>query len=174
MRIELRQLSKSFDSVEAVDSVDLEIDDGEFVAFLGPSGCGKTTLLRSIAGLEQIDGGRVHIGEAVDRAGVMLRTGEGARLGWMTGCLAFVASIVFTAINFALVRASGTNIREILRQSMEKMPTQDPAARQVMEFLTSTSGLTIFIVVYVIFSFVVMSSLAAAGGALGAKVMEKE
>jgi hypothetical protein len=108
------------------------------------------------------------------RAGVMLRVGEGARLGWMTGCLGFVVSIVFTAINFALVRASGFNFREILRQSMEKMPAQDPAARQVMEFLTSTPGLAVFIVVYVVVSFAVMSGLAAAGGALSAKVMEKE
>jgi inositol-phosphate transport system ATP-binding protein len=51
VRIELRDLTKSFDSVNAVDGVDLEIDDAEFVAFLGPSGCGKTTTLLMIAGI---------------------------------------------------------------------------------------------------------------------------
>nr|WP_042185842.1 ABC transporter ATP-binding protein [Kibdelosporangium sp. MJ126-NF4]CEL16922.1 Glycerol-3-phosphate ABC transporter, ATP-binding protein UgpC (TC 3.A.1.1.3) [Kibdelosporangium sp. MJ126-NF4]CTQ91849.1 Glycerol-3-phosphate ABC transporter, ATP-binding protein UgpC (TC 3.A.1.1.3) [Kibdelosporangium sp. MJ126-NF4] len=48
--------------VRAVDSLDLEIVDGEFFALLGPSGCGKTTLLRTIAGLEQASEGSVSIG----------------------------------------------------------------------------------------------------------------
>ncbi|MET0234938.1 MAG: ABC transporter ATP-binding protein [Kibdelosporangium sp.] len=49
--------------VRAVDSLDLEIADGEFFALLGPSGCGKTTLLRTIAGLEPATSGTVSIGE---------------------------------------------------------------------------------------------------------------
>ncbi|WP_394617952.1 ATP-binding cassette domain-containing protein [Lentzea sp. JNUCC 0626] len=49
--------------VRAVDSLDLEIADGELFALLGPSGCGKTTLLRTIAGLEAATGGAVAIGE---------------------------------------------------------------------------------------------------------------
>src|ERR671914_3060896 len=61
--IRLERVTKLFDDVRAVDDVDLTIRDGEFMVLLGPSGCGKTTLLRSIAGLEQIDTGRVRIGE---------------------------------------------------------------------------------------------------------------
>jgi multiple sugar transport system ATP-binding protein len=61
--IHLEHITKLFKDVKAVDDVDLTIRDGEFMVLLGPSGCGKTTLLRSIAGLEQIDGGRVHIGD---------------------------------------------------------------------------------------------------------------
>ncbi|MFE6996914.1 ABC transporter ATP-binding protein [Microbacterium sp. NPDC057659] len=49
--------------VRGVDSMDVEIADGEFFALLGPSGCGKTTLLRSIAGLESITSGTLAIGE---------------------------------------------------------------------------------------------------------------
>src|ERR671914_916365 len=60
--IRLERVTKVFKQVHAVDQVDLTIADGEFMVLLGPSGCGKTTLLRSVAGLEQIDGGRVRIG----------------------------------------------------------------------------------------------------------------
>jgi multiple sugar transport system ATP-binding protein len=47
----------------AVDSLDLEIGDGEFLVLVGPSGCGKSTTLRMLAGLEPIDDGRVFIGD---------------------------------------------------------------------------------------------------------------
>jgi multiple sugar transport system ATP-binding protein len=47
----------------AVDSLDLEIADGEFLVLVGPSGCGKSTTLRMLAGLEPIDGGNVFIGD---------------------------------------------------------------------------------------------------------------
>lgn len=64
--IRCSQLTKLFDSVLAVDSVDLEIWQGEVIAILGQSGCGKTTLLRLIAGLEAPSGGSVEIaGEQV-------------------------------------------------------------------------------------------------------------
>ena len=53
---------KSFGSFAAVDGVDLEVQDREFVVLLGPSGCGKTTLLRCLAGLERVDAGKVSIG----------------------------------------------------------------------------------------------------------------
>jgi len=62
--IALEGVSKVYDgSVRAVDGVDLEISDGEFVVLVGPSGCGKSTLLRMIAGLEHITEGSVRIGD---------------------------------------------------------------------------------------------------------------
>jgi multiple sugar transport system ATP-binding protein len=60
--IRIEGVTKLFKQVRAVDDVTLTISEGEFMVLLGPSGCGKTTLLRSIAGLEQLDGGRVVIG----------------------------------------------------------------------------------------------------------------
>jgi multiple sugar transport system ATP-binding protein len=60
--IRLEQVTKRFpNGVVAVDRIDLDIRDGEFVVLVGPSGCGKTTLLRSIAGLEDITAGRLLI-----------------------------------------------------------------------------------------------------------------
>ncbi|MFN8224435.1 MAG: ABC transporter ATP-binding protein [Gaiellales bacterium] len=59
----LHGVTKRFDGgVQAVDELDLEIRDGEFVVLLGPSGCGKTTVLRMIAGLEEPSAGVVAIG----------------------------------------------------------------------------------------------------------------
>ena len=52
------------DGTRALDGVNLAIGDGEFLVLVGPSGCGKSTLLRAVAGLEQLDSGRVLIGEA--------------------------------------------------------------------------------------------------------------
>jgi multiple sugar transport system ATP-binding protein len=53
------------DGTHAVDSLSLEVGDGEFMVFVGPSGCGKTTALRMVAGLEDIDGGEIRIGERI-------------------------------------------------------------------------------------------------------------
>ena len=62
--IALEGVSKVFPGdVVAVDDVDLEIGDGEFMVLVGPSGCGKSTLLRMIAGLEGVSGGRIRIGD---------------------------------------------------------------------------------------------------------------
>src|SRR5882757_3565749 len=59
--ITLEGVSKAFGSHVVIPSADLEIEDGSFVVFVGPSGCGKTTLLRMIAGLEDVSGGRILI-----------------------------------------------------------------------------------------------------------------
>ncbi len=56
-RLELRNVQKEFQGFSVIKGVDLQIHDQEFVVFVGPSGCGKTTLLRMIAGLEEISGG---------------------------------------------------------------------------------------------------------------------
>jgi len=60
--IELVELEKTYpDGTRAVERLDLEIGDGEFAVFVGPSGCGKTSVLRMVAGLEEITGGEIRI-----------------------------------------------------------------------------------------------------------------
>jgi multiple sugar transport system ATP-binding protein len=60
-KITLKSVHKSFGDVDVIPSINLEINDGEFVVFVGPSGCGKSTLLRLIAGLEDTTSGSIQI-----------------------------------------------------------------------------------------------------------------
>src|SRR5207237_9800804 len=60
-QITLQDVQKSFGPVHIIKGADLDIADGSFVVFVGPSGCGKTTLLRLIAGLEDVTGGAILI-----------------------------------------------------------------------------------------------------------------
>src|SRR5215472_4401402 len=56
-------MTKSFGPVQAVESLDLQIEDGQFLTLLGPSGCGKSTALSCIAGLERPSSGRIIFGD---------------------------------------------------------------------------------------------------------------
>ncbi|QYM72686.1 ATP-binding cassette domain-containing protein [Pseudochrobactrum sp. Wa41.01b-1] len=63
MDLNIQNVIKSYGAVKALDNVSLNIPHGSLVCFLGPSGCGKTTLLRAVAGLEDIDSGRIMLGD---------------------------------------------------------------------------------------------------------------
>ena len=56
---------KKYGDVTAVNDLNIQIEDKEFLVLVGPSGCGKTTALRCLAGLEEISGGEVRIGDRV-------------------------------------------------------------------------------------------------------------
>ena len=58
----IRNVRKSFGALEVLKGINLEADDGEFIALVGPSGCGKSTLLAMIAGLDSITAGEIRIG----------------------------------------------------------------------------------------------------------------
>jgi multiple sugar transport system ATP-binding protein len=59
--VEIRNLKKSFNGVDAVESLNLTSEDGEFIVIVGPSGCGKSTTMRMIAGLEEATAGSILI-----------------------------------------------------------------------------------------------------------------
>lgn len=61
--ISIRNISKSFGDVNVIPGLNLDIEDKEFVVLVGPSGCGKTTILRMIAGLEEVTGGEIWFGD---------------------------------------------------------------------------------------------------------------
>ncbi|MGB9964064.1 ABC transporter ATP-binding protein [Halobacterium sp. CBA1126] len=61
--LSLQGITKQYESLTAVNSIDLEVEAGEFVVIVGPSGCGKSTTLRMIAGLEDITDGDLYFGD---------------------------------------------------------------------------------------------------------------
>ncbi len=61
--VTLKNICKKYDSKVVIDNIDLEIKDKEFIVLVGASGCGKSTILRMIAGLEEISGGEILIGD---------------------------------------------------------------------------------------------------------------
>ncbi|HVG04465.1 MAG TPA: sn-glycerol-3-phosphate ABC transporter ATP-binding protein UgpC [Burkholderiaceae bacterium] len=64
-QVAIRKVEKSFGTTRVLHGVDVDVADGEFAVLVGPSGCGKTTLLRMIAGLEEISAGEIAIGGRV-------------------------------------------------------------------------------------------------------------
>src|SRR4029078_8581385 len=63
--VRFEEVSKNFGHVLAVNKLNLEVAQGEFLVLLGPSGCGKTTSLRMLAGLERITSGAIRIDQLV-------------------------------------------------------------------------------------------------------------
>jgi len=61
--LSIRNLTKRYGNLTALENFSLEIDSGEFMVLLGPSGCGKTTVLRCIAGLTEVSSGEIFIGD---------------------------------------------------------------------------------------------------------------
>src|SRR5229473_8175411 len=59
--LELQNLHRDFGSVKALDGIEIQLGEGEFLSLLGPSGCGKTTALRLVAGFDRPDAGSIVI-----------------------------------------------------------------------------------------------------------------
>ena len=83
--LSLKNIHKSFGSVEVLKDISLDVEEGEFLIFVGPSGCGKSTLLRIIAGLEDATSGDVLIGD--DRVNSLPPANRGIAMVFQTYAL---------------------------------------------------------------------------------------
>jgi len=111
MSIELRNVSKRFGNVAAVDNVSFSVADGELVALLGPSGGGKTTVLRMIAGLEMPTEGDLFIrGQRVNKIPVQRRN-----IGFV-----FQAYALFKTMNVFDNIAFGLKVKKWKRADLEE------------------------------------------------------
>ncbi|MBI1787212.1 MAG: hypothetical protein HYR60_06630 [Acidobacteria bacterium] len=108
------------------------------------------------------------------RTGQSLTVRVGARMGWITGILSYViVTVLFTLNMFALTRTSG-GIAGFYREQVAKMPVRDASVDQALELLNTTSGQVMLVATFLVFMFAIVTVLCMAGGALGAKVLEKD
>jgi iron(III) transport system ATP-binding protein len=111
VHLSIRALTKRFGTVTALDRVDLDIRDGEFVCLLGPSGCGKTTLLRIVAGLDDASDGRVDL-DGTDLTAVPAR-----RRGFG---IVFQSYSLFPNLTVAENVGYGLKLRKVARATIEE------------------------------------------------------
>jgi multiple sugar transport system ATP-binding protein len=127
----IKNLTKRFGDVVAVNNVSLNIEPGSFLTLLGPSGCGKTTLLRCIAGLEDPDEGEIYIGERLvfsSKSGISLPAGD-RDLGLVFQNYALWPHMtVYKNITFAL------EVRKMTRSEMDQRVKEALAEVQMEGF----------------------------------------
>src|SRR6201984_1513871 len=99
-KLELKNVRKSFQSLEVIHGVNLTVEDESVTVFVGPSGCGKSTLLRMIAGLEELTSGEVHIGGK--RCDHLLPSARGMAMVFQTYAL-YPHMSVYENLKFGLV-----------------------------------------------------------------------
>jgi ABC-type transporter Mla maintaining outer membrane lipid asymmetry ATPase subunit MlaF len=80
--LKVQNLRRTFGSVVALEDISFDVAEGEFFCLLGASSFGKTTILRSIAGLEELAGGAVHFGGQVDFAAIFSKMAANNFDGW--------------------------------------------------------------------------------------------
>ena len=80
--LKVQNLRRTFGSVVALEDISFDVAEGEFFCLLGASSFGKTTILRSIAGLEELAGGAVHFGGQVDFAAIFSNIAANNFVGW--------------------------------------------------------------------------------------------
>jgi multiple sugar transport system ATP-binding protein len=124
--VTLKNATKEFGSFTAVRDISLNIEDGEFVAFLGPSGCGKTTTMNMIAGLEGVSSGSIHFGDQDVTNVPVSKRGVG---------FVFQNYAVFTHMSVRKNLAFGLEIRKLPAAEIDKR------VGQMAEFMALTHRL---------------------------------
>src|SRR6201981_1262431 len=99
-KLELKNVRKSFQTLEVIHGINLTVEDESFTVFVGPSGCGKSTLLRMIGGLEELTSGEVHIGGK--RCDHLLPSARGMAMVFQTYAL-YPHMSVYENLKFGLV-----------------------------------------------------------------------
>ena len=112
--VSLRTLSKKFGAAAAVDDLNLEIADGEFVSLLGPSGCGKTTTLRLLAGFLQPDGGEIRVDGAIVSSPMLLVPPERRNMSMI-----FQSYAVWPHMTVAQNVAYGLKFKKLTKQQID-------------------------------------------------------
>ena len=108
-KLELKDVRKSFQSLEVIHGINLTVEDGSFTVFVGPSGCGKSTLLRLISGLEELSSGEVHIGGI--RCDHLLPSARGMAMVFQSYAL-YPHMSVYENLRFGLVNQKITKARD--------------------------------------------------------------
>jgi multiple sugar transport system ATP-binding protein len=128
-KLELKDVHKSFQSLEVIHGIDLTVEDGSFTVFVGPSGCGKSTLLRMIAGLEELSSGEVHIGGI--RCDHLLPSARGMAMVFQSYAL-YPHMSVYENLRFGLVnqRIPKPEIDARIRRAAEILQISELLARR--------------------------------------------
>ena len=128
-KLELKDVRKSFQSLEVIHGINLTVEDGSFTVFVGPSGCGKSTLLRMIAGLEELTFGEVHIGGK--RCDHLLPSARGMAMVFQSYAL-YPHMSVYENLKFGLVnqKLSKTEIDTRIRRAADILQISELLARR--------------------------------------------
>jgi multiple sugar transport system ATP-binding protein len=124
--VRLRGIQKSYGKVTVIPGIDLDIEPGEFVVFVGPSGCGKTTLLRMIAGLEEISGGELSLGG--ERVNDLPPSKRGVAMVFQSYAL-YPHKTVFENMAF------GLKIAKIPKEEIDRRVNEASEILQITEYL---------------------------------------
>jgi hypothetical protein len=106
------------------------------------------------------------------RTGHTVTTRNGARMGWITGVFAFLIITILATITELFAQTGG--ISAAFREQIEKMPAGDPNMARALEYLQTPAGIAFLLVFAFFFMFLFTMLLCTAGGALGAKVAQKD
>src|ERR1700724_1267827 len=131
-KLELKEVRKSFQSLEVIHGINLTVEDGSFTVFVGPSGCGKSTLLRMIAGLEELTSGEVHI--AGKRCDHLLPSARGMAMVFQSYAL-YPHMSVYENLRFGLVnqKIPKPEIEARIRRAAESLQISELLARRPSE-----------------------------------------